>query len=264
MTMVAITAQLYGSTTPPLVQVAVTGVTGVTAVTVWAEPPNSPRRVVRGGLDVDPSSDALLLVDPLPELGRPIIYVVEWTAGGTRYQLSSTAVTVPDPGRHVLSHPFSGRAVLVDVLADGDERENEQRGSVLYPVGARYGVALYDGRLADVGTLNVWADAQSVAELVELLGDGAPVVSRHPNDGCDIPPLEVLNVSSVTRVRRSRAGDRLLALPFSVVAQPDLTEPASTATLADIAAHYGLTGKLSDLAADFPTLLSVGMADWVA
>lgn len=261
---VAITAQLYGSTVPELVQLAVTGLTGMTSVSVWAEPPSSPRRIVRGGYDVDPASDALVLVDPMPELGRPIVYVVEWTDAGVRHQLSSTPVTVTDPGRHVLSDPYSGEAVLVDVIADADERTNDQQGSVLYPVGSPYGVAIVDGRDADAGQLNVYADPASVGELVELLATGAPVVSRHPNDGCDIPALEVLNVSQVSRRRRSRAGDRIVSLPFRVVAQPDPREAVASVTLAELADYYEPTGTLLDLSADHATLLSVALSEWVA
>jgi hypothetical protein len=261
---VAITASLYGSTTPQLVQLAVTGLTGTEAVSVWAEPPSSPRRIVRGGYDVDPTSDALVLVDPMPELGRPIVYVVEWTAAGVRSQLSSTAVTVPDPGRHVISDPFTGEAVLVDVIADADERTNEQLGSVLYPVGSPVGVAIIDGRTADAGELNVYADPGAVVELVELLATGQPVVSRHPNDGCDIPALEVLNVATVSRRRRSRAGDRIVQLPFRVVAQPDPRLTVPSVTLAELDAFYAPAGTLADLNADHTTLLSVALDEWAA
>lgn len=263
--MVAISAGLFGTTVPALVQVAVTGLTGTSSVTVWAEPPSSPRRIVRGGYDLDPSTDALVLLDPLPELGRPIIYVVEYTSGGSRFQLSSAPVTVPDPGSHVLSDPFTGRAVLVDVVADDDERKNEPRGSVLYPSGSPFGVALTDVREADSGQLNVYADASAVAELVSLLSSGQPIVSRHPNDGCDQAAVEVLNVGAAARRRRSRAGDRVFSLPFQVVAQPDPRKALDVVTLADLAAWYEPTaGTLSTLAADHATLLSVALDEWGA
>jgi len=239
-----------------------TSIVDATNVNVWAEPPNSPRRIVRGGYDLDPASDALVLVDSLPELGRPIIYVVEWTAGAERSQLSSQPITVPDPGRHVISDPFTGQAVLVDVLADPDERDNELRGVVLYPSGSRVGVQLDDGREADAGTLRVYADAAASAELVELLSSGSPLVSRHPNDGCDIAPVEILSVAGASRARRSRAGDRIHTLPFRTVAQPDPRQPVQTETLGELAAYYEPTGTLSDLAADYPTLLVLALAEW--
>lgn len=263
--MVAIDAQLFGSSTPQLVQIVVTGLVGTESVSVWAEPPSSERRVVRGGVDVDPTSDALVLVDPMPELGRPIIYVVEWTAGGVRSQLSAEPVTVPDPGRHVLSDPFTGEAVLVDVVLDDDERTGELRGSTLYPVGSRYGVAILDGRTADVGTLTAYASSRvDAAALVELLDAPRPLVSRHPNDGCDIAALEVLSVGSATRRRRSRAGDRVFELPYQLAHQPDPTLALSVVTLADLAAYYEPAGTLADLAADTATLLDIGTREWVA
>lgn len=261
---VAIAAALYGSGTPQLVQIAVTGLTGATSVSVWAEPPASPRRLVRGGLDVDPTSDALVLVDPIPELGRPIIYVVEYTSGGSRFQLSSSSVTVPDPGRHVLSDPYSGESVLVDVIADPDERTNDQRGSVLYPVGSSLGVAIVDGRDADVGTLTVYADAAASVALVSLLANGTPIASRHPNDGCDQAALEILNVGAAARRRRTRAGDRFHVLPYRLVAQPDPRQLLATVTLADLAAWYEPAGTLADVAADYATLLAVALESWGA
>lgn len=233
-----------------------------TDLSVWAEPANSPRRLVRGGYPADPSSDALVLIDPMPELGRPIIYVVEWTWGGVRSQLSSSPVTVPNPPSHVLSDPYTGAAVLVQLLADGDERTNEQQGSVLYPAGSSFGVALVDGREADSGTLNVYADAVATAELVAMLATGAPVASRHPNDGCDVAPLEILNVSAPTRRRRSRAGDRLWSLPFQLVTTPDPRMPVNGTTLADLDAYYAPSGTLSTLAADHVTLLDVALDEW--
>lgn len=262
---VTISADLFGTNTPPLVQVVVQGLTGTEAVTVWAEPSNSPRRIVRGGYDLDPTSDALVLIDPMPELDRPIIYVVEWTLTGVRSQLSSAPVTVPAPSStgHVLSDPYSGAAVLVDVVADPDERVSASRGSVLYPSGSAFGVALTDVRAADAGELLVYADPATVPGLVELLAPGTPIVSRHPADGCDQPPLEVLHVGDVKRRRRSRAGDRVFSLPYQVVAQPDPRRALSVVSLADLAAWYAPTGgTLATLATDHPTLLSIALDEW--
>lgn len=262
---VAISASLFGSSSPQLVQVVVTGLTGATQVSVWAEPPSAPARIVRGGLDVDPTSDALVLTDPMPELGRPIIYVVEWTAGGVRSQLSAAPVTVADPGRHVLSDPFTGEAVLVEVVLDDDERTQALRGSTLWPVGSRVGVAIIDGRTADAGTLTAYASSRvDAAALVELLSTGRPLVSRHPNDGCDIAALEVLSIGDATRRRRSRSGDRVFELPYQLAAQPDPTLLLSVVDLGDIAAYYEPTGTLADLDADTTTLLDIATREWVA
>lgn len=260
---VAITAELIGAQDPQLVQVVVTGLTGATDVNVWAEPPNSPRRIIRGGLGVDPTSDALVLVDPIPELGRPLVYVVEWTASGTRSQLSAAPVTVPDPGRHVLTDPYTGQSVLVDVLLTPDERVNELSGSTLYPVGSPVGVAITDLRRADSGQLEVLVTAGSVAEFLEVTGSGRVLASRHPADGCDVAALEVINVRAVTRSRRTRAGDRVAVMPFDVVAQPDPSTPYQASTLGDVAAWYGTSGTLADLHADHASLLDVARAEWV-
>lgn len=261
---VTINAATFGTSTPPLVQVVVQGLTGTDSVSVWAEPANSPRRIVRGGYDLDPTSDALVLLDPVAELDRPLIYVVEWTSAGVRSQLSAAPVTVPSPGRHVLSDPFTGLSVLVDVVADNDERVGAARGTVLYPSGSPFGVSLSDVRAGDAGELRVYADPAAVPELVDLLASGRPIASRHPGDGCDIPPLEILRVGDAKRLRRSRAGDRVFALPFLVVTQPDPRQALSVVTLADLAAWYEPTGTLATLAAEHATLLSVALDDWGA
>lgn len=261
---VAIATALIESASPELVQVVVTGLTGATNVSVWAEPPSSPPRIIRGGLDVDPAGDTLVLVDPIPELGRPVVYVVEWTAAGVRSQLSSAAVTVPDPGRHVLSDPFTGESVLVDVVLTDDERTNALSGSTLYPTGSELGVAITDGRRADAGVLQLIVPRTDVPALLALLDDSSVIASRHPNHACDIAALEVLAVKDVSRSRYNRAGDRLVLLPFDVVAQPDPSTPYVAFTLADIAAYYGTTGTLGDIADDLPTLLAIATKDWTA
>lgn len=258
--MPTIDATLFGSTTPPLVQVTVNGLTGLTDVTVWAEPPASPRRVVRGGAQQDPTSDALVLYDTAPELGVPIIYVVEYTSGSTRSQLSAAAVTVPDPGRHVLSDPYTGRAVLVDLVLTDDEQDETVRGTVLYPQGVRRGVALVDVRSAPSGQLVAYT--ASPAEVLDLLSSGLPIVSRHPADGCDVAPNDVIYVQTLTHRRRSRAGDRFITLAYESVVQPDPRLSVSPVTLADIDAWYAPSGTLADLDADYATLLDIARADW--
>ena len=258
--MVAITAELYGAQTPQLVQVTITGLTGADVVRVWAEPPAAPRRLIRGGIDVVPSGDVLILLDSMPELGRPIVYVVETVVGDTVTQTSAFPVTVPDPGRHVLSDPFTGESVLVDVIAGPDERTNVAVGSVLYPRGSSLGVALTGPARADSGALSVYSEAPS--SVLGLVLTGRPIVSRHPNDGCDQPAVEILAVGDVSRVRRDRAGRRVFTLPYVLVSQPDPTLALYLSTLGMIAETYPTPNTLADLAGDYLTLLDIAVHDW--
>ena len=258
--MVAITAALYGSSLPQAVQVTVTGLTGVDLVNVYREAPNAPRALVRGGVEVEPATDALLLVDVAGELGRPLVYVVETFTGSTvAAQVSAAPVTIPDPGRHVLSDSLTGEAVLVQVVADQDERETSSRGSLLQPIGRARPIPVYDVRESDKGTLRVYCDASTTADLVDLLADGRPVVSRHPFNGDDLPGMEVLYVTSAKRARRSRAGDRVWELEYQVVDLQDPRLPTSLVTLADLAAYW--PGTLADVAADHTTLLGLAQDD---
>lgn len=263
---VAITATLYGSQTPPAVLVTVTGLSAADSVNVWREPPSSERRIVRGGLDVDAPPSTLLLVDVEPELGRPLIYVAEYlpTGSSTPVEVSSAPVTVPDltGGRHhVLSDPYSGDAVVCDVLYDDDERVMSSRASIMQAQGSAYPVAITDVRTVDTGNLSAFTrDRAETLQLVDLLASGRPVVSRHSNDGCDIPAGEVLLILDAGRSRRTRQGDRRWSLPFQVIATPDPTLALTLTTLADLAAVY--TGQtLANLNSDFPTLLALAQSD---
>lgn len=257
---VAITAALYGSSLPQSVQITITGLSGVDLVNVYREAPNAPRALVRGGVEVEPVADALLLVDVAGELGRPLVYVVETYVGSAvATQVSAAPVTIPDPGRHVLSNSLTGEAVLVQVVADQDERENATRGTLLQPIGRARPIPVYDVRESDRGVLRVYMDAAASADLVDLLADGRPVVSRHPFNGDDLPGQEVLYITSAKRARRSRAGDRVWELEFQVVDLQDPRQPTSLVDLADLAAYW--PGTLADIAADHTTLLGLAQDD---
>lgn len=263
---VAITAALYGSQTPQAVLITVTGLAAADSVNVWREPPSSARRVVRGGLDLDAPPGTLLLVDVEPELGRPLVYVAEYVPTGLTVpvEVSAAPVTVPDlPGdrHHVLSDPYSGDSVLVDVLYDDDERVQPARVAIMQAQGAAYPVAITDVRTVDNGNLSAFTrDRTETLELVALLANGRPVVSRHSNDGCDIPAGEVLVILDAGRSRRTRQGDRRWSLPFQVIDTPDPTLVLTLTTLSDLAAVYtGLT--LTNLASDFATLLLLAQDD---
>jgi len=206
----------------------------------------------------------VIVQDVEPPVGRPLVYVAEITAGdGTTRQVSAGPLTVPDPGRHVLSDPATGSGVLVDVVADEDTRTTDLRASTLHPAGRARPVVLVDTRSADVGTLSAYTrDAAETAALLALLGSGAPVTSRPTVATPDLPPVETLALTGVTRARRTRAGDRVWALPFVVVDPPDPTLAVTLVDLDDVAAYY--TGAtLATLAVDFPgTLLDVARFDF--
>jgi hypothetical protein len=209
-------------------------------------------------------SGVVVVQDVEPPVGRPLVYVAEVTAAdGTTRQVSAGTLTVPDPGRHVLSDPATGSGVLVDVVADEDTRTTELRASTLHPAGRARPVVLVDTRSSDVGVLTAYTrDAAETTALLALLAAGAPVTSRPTVATPDLPPVETLALTGVTRARRTRAGDRVWALPFVVVDPPDPTLPVTLVDLSDVAAYY--TGAtLATLAVDFPgTLLDVARFDF--
>jgi hypothetical protein len=208
------------------------------------------------------ATGTVLVHDTEAPVGRPLVYVAEVTrADGRVVQLSAPALVIPDPGRHVLSDPGSGRAVLVDAVADADPRTTELRASVLHPAGRARPVVLSDTRSSDTGTLTVYTrDLAETAELVDLLAAGTAVVSRPPATVTDLPAVEVLAVLGATRARRTRAGDRVWQLPFVVVDTPDPTLPVTLTTLSTLATYYA-TGTLSQLGQDFTTLLGLARDD---
>lgn len=262
---VAIETDLYGSLNPPAVVVTVSDLVdaAVDILNVYREAPNTERKLVRGGYLYEPVSDALVIVDLEAEVGRPLIYVVEYWSGGQDlpFEESADAITVPDPGRHILSDSFTGVPVLVDLIATNDEREQTVPASVLRPIGRRRPIALYDVRGDDTGELVVYTrDLSEGRALLELLESGAPIVSRHPFDGCDVPGSEVLFFPTAVRARRSKAGDRTWTMPFVVVDTPDPRLAVSLVTLADLDTFYdGET--LADIALDFPTLVDIAQSD---
>lgn len=255
--MAAIAAQLYGDTTPPMVVLSITGLVAGDVVDVWREPPNEPAGVVRGSGFTATSATAVLL-DTAPELGRPLVYVVQVTAAGGVSQASAAPIVVPDPGRHVLSDPYTGASVLVDLIATPDDRTGDVPHSLLQVKGRAEPVPLYDVRGSDSGEVVFYARSRAeVLEVVDLLAEGGPLVSRHPYDGCDVAGSEVLFLPAVTRRRRSRAGDRTFTLPFHVVANPDPTRPAPLANLGALADY--VPGTLADIADEWATLLDLAL-----
>lgn len=257
---VAVTAGLYGSDTPPRVLVTVTGLTGVERVDVWREPPGEPRSMVRGGIEVTPTGDTLLLVDPEPEVGRPLVYVAQTVDEGVVAQTSAAPITVPDPGRHILSNPLTGASVLVDLVATPDGRTNDVPGSALRPNGSPLAVVIHDVRGADEGewVVHTRSRAESL-DLVDLLADGGPIVSRHPNDGCDVVGREVGWIPRSARNRFNRLGARMWPLPFITVGMPYPTIPSPRPTLADLATYVPDT--LADIAEAWDTLLQLSQDD---
>jgi hypothetical protein len=263
---VAIAVELFGTKTPPPVLVTVTGLLPGDVVNVTRECSGEPTEPVRGAVDrTGISGDALVTIDPQPQLGRLLVYVANVEHDDGTSEQVSTSITVPDPGRHVLSDPFGAAAVLVDVVATPDERKQALRASVLRPAGRRRPVVIADVRQDDEGELTVYTrDRVETAQLVALLAAGTPVVSRRTTAAtADLPGTETLIVTDATRARRSLAGDRVWQLPFAVVDLPDPALAVSLVSLGDIADYYGPTGTLAELATDYPgTLLDVARSDF--
>lgn len=249
---VVITAEIWGAGTPRAVLVTVTGLVGVTSFNLYRQAAGEAQERLRGGYSVTPTGNAYVVADVTPPLGRPIIYTVETFAGGNPVgaQVSAAPVTVPDvPGFHVLSNPVTGDSVLVQLVADDDARTNDISASTFHPSGRSDAVVVYDVRQDDAGQLTLYTPSRQAAlALVDLLASGAPLASRHPNDGCDVAAVEYLWFGATGRKRRTRPGDRLHTLPFVTVANPDPDITPNLVSLRDIANYYGPAGNLRDIA----------------
>lgn len=259
--MPAATATLFGSVAPEPVNVTVTGLLTTDTVSIYREAPGEVRTLVRGAVAVTPTTATLLVQDVEAPFGRAVTYTAEVTSlAGVLTVVAAAPLVITDPGRHVLSSPSTGARVLVDVVADADERTTSLRGSVLRVTGRARPIALVDTRDSDTGRLTLYTrDSAETAALVSLLADGVPVVSREA-PGRDLPGSEVLLIMDATRSRRSTDGDRLWSLPFAVVDTPERSTPVQLVDLADLDAYY--TGEtLADIGADFPTLLDLAQSD---
>lgn len=258
---IVVSAVLYGSQTPPMVAVSVTGLTTEILVDVWREPPGEEPAAVRGGIARVPTGDAFVVLDTEAELGRPLVYVAQTVKpGGAITQTSSAPITVPDPGRHVLSDSYTGAAVLVDLIATPDSRGNAAAGSLLHPAGREFPVAIHDIRTSDEGELVVHTRSRmETLALKALMASGAPIVSRHPFDGCDVIGREVLYVPRTARDRRTTTGARVWTMPFTAVATPDPTLATPLPTLMDLSTYVPTT--LLDISTSWATLLGISRSD---
>lgn len=262
-----VTAALWGSRDPQLVQVTVTGIPAGHTVDIYREVQGLDLARVRGGFGVTPSTDALLTLDASAPIGRPIVYVVRLTSPtGAVTEVSAAPITRTDThdaerlGRHVLVDPTTGHAVRVDVLNDPDERRNDARHAVLYPAARSRPVVLHDVRASDTGTLAfTTTDPAATTALNRLLQPGRAVASLHAHDACDIPAGEILALGTVTRSRWGRYGRRVWAADFVVIDEPDPHRMIPSTTLADL--HNYVPTTLADIATLWPTLLTLAQDD---
>lgn len=249
---------------PPVqsAQIAVTGLVAGDVVAVWREW-DGHSELVRGAYGATSLSTAMVLGDISVPFGIEVTYRAQ--VGGE--QVTDT-ITVPEvDGGHVLSDPLTGEYVLVrQLVAGGDDRGNEFRGSVLRPAGRDKPVAIYDVRSADAGSwLMQTRTAEATAALKALLAAGGPLVHRPGSPGLlDFPATEVIQPLSVTRSLLGVDG-RTWSIPYEVVDEPDPDLAVSLSTLQDLADAYD-TLTLDDLATDFAglTLLDVATTDWAS
>ncbi len=244
---------------PPLIQVTVAAVPATSSLTVYRVLDGVETQLRAGQIALVPGG-AKLLRDAEYPMGATVFYRAEvYDAANVRTLYDTATMVTPDAGRHILTDPFSGQSTPVDLLADFSQRSNAFQGSVLRPTVRRNPIVLADLRSSDAGTLPILTQGVYTAELEDMLASGYPLVSRHPNDACDTPAVEIFAFLDVNRSRRVDVGgskDREWSLDFVVVDTPDPRQPITAVTYQDIATYY--TGKTyANLAADHTSYLDI-------
>lgn len=245
---------------PPRVLVQVTGLTIGNSITVYRSV-GGERTALRGGTSTSVTDTSFLVLDAELPFGIPVTYVARVNAA-TDYATSATAYALPG-GKVALSDAISGLSAEAVILAW--DSSTFQRQATVFKVGARnVVVAGALGQPEQDITLYAETDTAS-ALLLALFTDAtsAIVQIRQPGGYADVDGYYA--ITSAERGRFSQDGTdprrTWTVRAVSVDGWPSALQAAGF-TLQDIYDYYGASGTLADLAADYPTLLSVAQADW--
>lgn len=167
--------------------------------------------------------------------------------GGSDERLSyaQAIITVPDPGRHVITDPLDADSVYVDVVPSDDDRGNAYNGALVSVHNRRRSSSFSEIRSGDTGTAYWYTRNRAETDALRALLDrNTPLLSRHNNDGADEAAIECLTPLDYTRSRRwgvDRVAwnwDRLFTVAYAEADPPDPDTPTSAFTWADVAAAY--------------------------
>lgn len=253
---------------PPRVLVSVTGLAsyGATAVDLYRVQAGA-RTLVRGGdaVVVPTGEDAVVRTDAEQPFGVPISYLAVVTIGGVQVEIPGNTLTVTLPGGKVaLSDAITGQASELVITAWPEQAAGRQQ--TTFVVGGR-AVVVGSQRGPTTGVMDVMTESDAAREqLVQLLAGATSGVLQLRQAGGYGGVDQYMAVTKDTMRRWSQDGTdprRITALEHTVTEAWPATFLAAGYSLADVAAAYPSPPEtLATLSADFPSLLSIALADF--
>lgn len=244
---------------PPRVLIAVTGLTLGDAIAVYRIVDGA-RTALRVSQNDSVSDTSFLVVDAELPFGTPVQYVAQ--VNGTDHFSTTNTYTLTG-GKVAATDAINALACEVKIIAW--DRKGRSRQSSVFQVDGRNIAVL--GPLADPESdVTFFLEADAANEQFEQLLDnctGGVIQLRQPGGYAGIDGYYA--VTQADEVRWSQDGSdprREWTLHLVEVAQWPTDLPAAAWTLQDIYNHYGPSGTLADLAADYATLLDIALADW--
>lgn len=216
------------------------------------------RTAVRAGVTAAATDSSFVVVDAELPFGVPVSYVA--TVNGVDYTSASVTYVLPG-GKVALSDAITGQSAEVRIRAF--PTRDFTRDSSVFTAGGR-NVAVLGSLTGFTGTIELYAETTSIRDNIYALLATATqgvIQVRQPGgyDGIDC----YIAVLSVPENRFSQDGTderRWVSLDAVEVGGWASSLEAGGYTLQDLADLYaGLT--LADIAADFPTLLAIALAD---
>ncbi|WP_293785171.1 hypothetical protein [uncultured Aeromicrobium sp.] len=242
-----VTAEVQ-DTSPPRVAVVVTEAPSGGTVTVYRVQ-DQKQAVVRGMLDVEPSSGAVIGNDFEQPMNRPVSYRAVHTAhDGTVTAADSQTVIVRSPMPWLVD-PLSGSGLQVTIV-DWTTLQRSARQKFLEVAGSPYPVVMSDTHIAPSSQMRIMtADESSLYALRALIGR-TPRLLVNPSGAAVESAYVQVGDYSEERYREHNEHDwrRLITLSLQEVAAPPASIPASGDTLMDLHEYVGGDGTtLSDL-----------------
>ena len=231
---VTITATLVSSTDPKPVQIVLNGITAALTYSVTGSAGGS-SWPVPGGEGVSAGTQ-IVLVDNRAALNTPITYSV--VVSGVTYTASPVTVTY---GQRYLLQSLDGLSVVAFWWSDNDlPREVQTRAATFDVPGRDRPPARYTTGGDGGGSLVIRTDRTNTDALYRLVKTGRPVIVRTDGTVRDLPPVDLLLLTSVSNVaRRAFASpgvlwtDRVWNLQYTLVGDPQPSQALTAFTWDD-------------------------------
>lgn len=243
---------------PPRVLVSVTGLTLGDAVDVYRVVSNE-RTLVRAGSELDVTDPAFIRVDAELPYGTPVSYLAV-VNNTTEYATTPTTYNLPVANRDVLTDAITGASA--EALRMAQEEWTYSPNISVYRAGGR--VVVQSG---DVGgyqsTIQFVVFSKSSEEnLTALLTSSTQRVIQLRDSLGEADYICVLDWRK-RRFSQDRTDERrIFVCDVQQVSGWAAALEARSFTLGDIAAYYGVSGTLADIAADHTSLLSIAQGDY--